>query len=146
MRVFLCSFDTFFLAIPMNAVSSLSLPQSSDLLEQHDNIIAYNQENRNKYLSLPLLFNHSPESIRHAIVLKNPDDKDDDIIENKIILLSTAVERETEIPDDEIFPIPKMFNGTRFSVLFNGMLCANSLILILNINGLINYTQEEKTL
>ena len=91
MRVFLCSFDTFFLAIPMSAVSSLSLPQPSALLKQHDTIITYNQANRNRYLSLPLLFNHSPENIRHAIVLKNPDDKDDDTIENKVVLLSTAV-------------------------------------------------------
>jgi hypothetical protein len=140
MRVFLCAFGNFFLAIPMQSVSSLSLHAG----EGQSSAIVYNQINRNIYVSLPYLFNLPLEHTRYDIVLKNPDNEDDDTVENKVILLSTAVECETEISDDEIFPIPKIFNGTRFSVLFSGIQCANRPILLLSPERLIRCAQEEK--
>jgi len=140
MRVFLCAFNNFFLAIPMNSVLSLFLYADG---EQQGNSVAYNQFNRTITVSLPLLFNLSHENIRHGIVLQNPGNEDDDTAENKVVLLSTAVECETEIPDEEIFPIPKIFNDTRFSAFFCGMQCADSPVLILNSSALVQYAQKE---
>jgi len=86
-----------------------------------NNPVFYNQENRNTYISLPLLFNLPQENVRHDIVLKNSSDEDDCSIEGKIVLLSTEVEYETEIPEEEIYPVPKIFINNRFSAVFSGM-------------------------
>jgi hypothetical protein len=117
--------------------------------------VKYDTENRNTYVSLPHLFNLPPENIRHGLVLKNlnpedadPEDgdiEDDNVMEDKIILLTTEVKCEAEIPDAEIFPIPKALGGLRFSALFSGVQfdtnevsdTAGSPILFLNIEALV---------
>ncbi|MCL2599799.1 MAG: hypothetical protein FWD88_01260 [Treponema sp.] len=120
MRVFLCAFGNFALAVPMNSVSSLA--NLADLPEEHGAVardaVAHDPENRGTYVSLPLLFGLPPENIKHGIVLKNPDSGDG---ENRTILFSPEIVREIEIPDDEIYPMPKVLDGTRFSMLFAGI-------------------------
>ena len=113
MRVFLCAFGEFSLAIPMNTVSSLTLYTEETALE-------YNGESRNTYISLPRLFNLPQAFIRHGIILKYGNE-DDNTAENKTILLTTEITCETEIPDEEIYPLPKVFGGLRFSTLFSGI-------------------------
>jgi hypothetical protein len=103
MRVFLCAFTGFSLAIPMSSVSSLAL-------------YADGVHSEFQYISLPRLFNLSSENIRHIIFLKNNTQGD------KINLLSTEVECEIDIPDEEIYPIPKVFHAMRFSGLFSGIM------------------------
>jgi hypothetical protein len=49
MRVFLCSFNSFSIAIPINSVSSIMLNNVNT-----DKAIAYNNDG-NVYVSLPLL-------------------------------------------------------------------------------------------
>ena len=134
MRVFLCAFGHFFLAIPMRSVSSFALHTDGE-----------QANTRNVVVSLPLLLNLPLENIRYDIVLKNPGSEcgEDDTAENNIVLLSTAVEREADIPDDTIYPIPKIFNNTRFSALFSGIQCANSPVLLLNTEQLVKYAQKE---
>lgn len=121
MRVFLCSFEGFLIAIPMDSVSSICIY----------NKVQHNEDNSDTYFSLPLLFNIQSE-IRNGIVLKKTNANEDESAENKIILLSTKVEREEEIYDDEFFPIPKSLNKTRFSALFSGVLFAGQPVFLLN--------------
>jgi len=152
MKVFICAFGGFSLAIPMCYVSSLAL-HSGQAAE-------YNTENPNTYISLPHLFCLPSEVIRHSIALKNPNDEngyieddniDDIIIVNKIILLVTEVKCEAEIPDTKIFPIPKSLDGMRFSALFSGIQFDSGKvsdafgkpILFLNIEALIKNFQKE---
>jgi hypothetical protein len=121
--------------------------------------VEYNQENRNTYVSLPHLFGLPPEGIRHGIVLKNlnsEEAEDDGVVEDKIILLTTEVKCETEIPEEDIFPVPKALGGIRFSAVFSGIQFgsgeafnpagepAGSPVLFLNIETLVQNIQREK--
>ena len=137
MRVFLCAIGDFYVAIPMEFISSLTLLTGKE--RQYTN--KHNLKNGNMYVSLFWLFNILPGNIRHGIVLKN------DTAEKKIILLSTEIECETEIPNEEIYPIPKTLNGTRFSALFSGIQFTadkkNGPILLLHPEQLIQYMQKE---
>ena len=118
MRVFLCSFAGFSVAIPASAVSSLML-----YTNKAAQTVEYNPQNNNTFVALPLLFRRPLASIRHGIILKNGHDEEcNDTVENKIILLTTEVECETEIQPEEIYPLPKAFNVFRFSALFSGIL------------------------
>ena len=150
MRVFLSAYRGFSLAIPMCFVSSLTI--HSDAASR---TVEYNQENRNTYISLPHLFNLPPEDTRHGIVLKdlNSEDPDSDgnVMENKIILLTTEVECETEIPDTEIFPIARTLKGKRFSAFFSGIQfdsiqspdSSGRPVLLLNIETLVKNIQKD---
>jgi hypothetical protein len=157
MRVFICAYGSFSVAIPMSSVSSLTLLSDTFIQEK---VIEYNSENRNTYISLPLLFDLSRINIRHGIALKNPGEVScedaplEDYTENRTVLLSTEVECEKEIPDEEIYPIPKILNFTRFSGLFSGIKLSHSqnsvsfvndfenLILLLNLEQLIHQTER----
>jgi hypothetical protein len=110
--------------------------------------VEYNQENRNTYISLLHLFSHPVEDIRHGIVMKNLNteekDTEDSTIENRIILLTTEVICETDIPGEQVYPIPKALDGIRFSALFSGILfdsrettdTAGGPVLVLNLEAL----------
>ena len=111
MRVFLCGFGGFSVAIPMRSVSSLSLHAENAELDD-----------RNTYVSLPGLFSLPPQAIRHGIVLKSADEEHDGNAGDKTILLSTEVECEIDIPDEEMFPIPKTLCNTHFYMLFSGIM------------------------
>ena len=138
MRVFLCSFDVFLLAIPMPFISSLALQtEDSEQFEQ------------NTYVSLPELFKLPRENIRHSIALKNHDGEDEEAAVNKTILLSPEVESEIEIYDEEIHPIPKALNSTDFFKLFSGIkfsAAGGAPILLLNPEPLINRLQKETSI
>jgi len=139
MRVFISSYSCFSLAIPISFVSSIFInPDSSNCK------IFYNQENRNTYVSLPLLFN-CPQNARHGIVLKNGD-ANDNAIENKTILLGAEVENEKDIPSDKFYPIPKIFGFLQFSFIFSGISFNESSgdpILLLSPELLVQNIQKE---
>ena len=116
MRVFFCAYTGFSLAIPMSSVSALTLYEAEAL-----HAVEYKQENGNTYISLPRLFMLPEECIRHGIILKNGDDEDHNIEENRTVLLTTEIKYETEIPDSEIHPLPKTFRYSRFSGMFSGI-------------------------
>ena len=144
MRVFLSDYSGFSLAIPMRLVSSIMI--YSDVTSR---TIEKDQENSNTYISLPHLFDLQSEDIRHGIILKNLDtendySEDDSVMENKIILLTTEVKCETEIPGEEIFPMPKAFGKTRFSTLFSGVkFDTGDPVLFLNIKAVVHEIQKE---
>jgi hypothetical protein len=142
MRVFLCSFKSFLIAIPINFVSSITL-----IKENSDKTVQYNNDNGSMYISLPLLLNYPSEIIKHGIILKNTGDDEigninevDNISDEKIILLTTEIECETEIQDDKIFSIQKTFKSMQFSFIFSGIFFDSlsnrygNTILVLNPN------------
>ena len=148
MRVFLCVYSGFSLAIPMSSVSALSLFDNDA-----PQILEYKQENGNSYISLPRLFDLPEEIIRHGIILKNGgednNDEDYNIKENRTVLLTTEVKCETEISDTEIYPLPKIFGSLRFSRLFSGIQFASSVygsfpVLLLNPGQLLQSVNKTK--
>jgi len=150
MRVFLCSYNGFTLAIPIRFVSSIMLCK-----DKIKSITYFDEENRSTFISLPFLFDCPSLDIRHGIILKdkNPGENvSDNSIHEKTVLLSTEIESETEIPDDMIYPIPRtlsafyslnIFNGILFN-LFSRSESADNLILLLNPDFLIQYIKKEK--
>jgi hypothetical protein len=123
MRVFLCAFDGFYAAVPVDAVLSLTLHTSGA-----QQTVEYDEKTGNTLFSLPHLFDASKEdtqNIRHGIVLKNRENDDEDrgadALCNKNILLTTAVEREADIPGAEIYPLPEILKKLQGSALFNGI-------------------------
>ena len=114
MRVFLCAFAGFSMAIPIRFVSSLFL-YTDEMAQTMD----LGNESRT-YISLPQLLNLPSVIIRHGIILKNDND-DDNMPENETILLTAEVISEIELPDEEIYPLPKVLSSMRFSALFSGI-------------------------
>jgi hypothetical protein len=117
MRVFLCSFSGFSIAIPITFVSSITLINGN-----YDKAVDFSKDSGNIYVSLPVLLNYPAEKIKHGIILKNREK--DDIGNNpdgNIILLTTEIECETEIQDDKIFSVQKILKNMKFSFIFNGI-------------------------
>jgi len=146
MRVFISSYRIFTLAIPIEYVSSIFTNA-----ENSEYKIIYNHENKNTYVSLPKLFNCPQAAVRHGIVLKNIGGNNDkmsvmdDSLENKTILLGAAVENESEINCESIYPVPKTLNLMEFFFIFSGMTFNKSgdLVLLLDPNHLLNNIKKE---
>jgi chemotaxis signal transduction protein len=136
MRVFLSEFFGFTLAVSMDAVASMMF-----FNQEMEKIIRYDQENRNTYVSLPLLFNQPSASICYGIVLRNWN-----TIENKVVLITAEIKRDIEITDDQFYPIPKSMGALRFSEMFSGIHFSDNPVLLLNIERLaqnvMSKTQE----
>jgi hypothetical protein len=139
MRVFLCAFKEFSLAIPIRSIFCLLLYTRGAV-----KAVSYNRVNENTYFSLPHLFGLPHETIRHGIVLKDSGDDDgNNLIENRNILLTTEVEREADISEETIYPMPRVLNGRRFSSMFSGIQFAarsggtTGPVLVLNPESLV---------
>jgi hypothetical protein len=149
MRVFICSYSWFSLAIPMDSVSSIFL--HPDNINQK---IDFNAENSNTHVSLPLLLNCPDANVKHGIILKD-DGNDNDSMENKVILFSTALESEKDISNEKIYPLPKIMDVMQFALIFNGIYFNNGsngtvedktikeLVLLLNPRQLVNNIKKE---
>jgi len=144
MRVFMCAFRSFSLAIPITYISSIMLYYGSS-----DKKIEYNNENRNTYISLPVIFNLHGEILRHGIILKNGEnDEDSGIIENKTILLTTEIERDINIPEEKIYTMPAILDRMKFSHIFSGIVFGleshdKKMLLLLDPESLISNLQKE---
>jgi len=140
MRVFICSYRSFSLAIPMESVSSIFLYRDNT-----NEKFFYDQEKRNTYISLTGLFNCHDLILHHGIILKD-NNQDADLMEDKMILLSTEIEREKEIPGDKFFPVPKCLGVFQFSSVFKGIfysISAGKIILLLNPEQLVQNIKKE---
>ena len=137
MRVFICVFENFSVAIPMDCISSLSF-----LTKETDEDTAVKNESEYTYISLFCLFDLPPQQTGYKIILK------DHMSYKKIVLLSTPVEDEIEIPNDKIYPIPRTLKNTRFSHFFSGIrfLEDSKPVFILNSKQLNKYIQKEMRL
>ena len=134
MRVFLCSYGGFSIAIPMSFVSSLTLLAEDAAVQD---VPVYCHDDLGTCVSLPRLFELPTVNARHGITLN------DDTGKNKIVLLSTEVECEKEIPDEEIHPVPKVLSGARFFSLFSGIKFAACPVFVLKSGQLILKAQTE---
>ena len=114
MRVFLCSYSGFSLAVPMQSVLSIFLVRE----EPAEKKTAYKTENSCLHISLPELFKNPDSKIHHGIIINNEDNRNG-VIKN--ILLSTEIQSESDIPCGKFYPIPKTLGGFRFSQFFNGI-------------------------
>jgi hypothetical protein len=116
----MCAFEDFFVAIPIRYVSSLVLR-----LEEADRAVSRDDGTRNTFFSLPHLFGSPGEPVKHGIVLKSggKDDEPGGIVENRNILLSPPVEREVDIPQEDIYPLPDALAGVfgKKSAMFTGI-------------------------
>jgi hypothetical protein len=131
MKIFLCAFGSFNVALPSDSVSSLML-YAGNTPEQ----TASRDENGNMRVSLPFLFKNNQGSVKHAITLKN-----------NIILLTTEVQREQEIEQEQIGSLPKIFDKFNFSSFFNGMFFisgADEPVLLLNPQKLESIARMER--
>ena len=134
MRVFLSAYPSFTLAIPMEAVGSMMLYN-----KETEKNIQHDQEKRNTYVSLPGLFNMKDKAVYHGVILRKWNSN-----ENKIVLLTAEVKRDTEIPDEEFHPIPKTLDAMNFSSMFKGIQFSGSPVLLLNIEHLVQIIQRDK--
>jgi len=151
MKVFVCAFGGFYVAIPMDSVASLTDLTDRQVAMQ-GTVVTRDTENAETYVSLPMLFNLPQEKLRHGIILKSLESGSNDLANgNKIVLLSTEVVNTSEIPNEKTHPIPRVLNGTQFSGLFGGMQCASEatrdagLVILLNPERLIQHVRQEVT-
>ena len=96
MRYFLCALDSVYLGIPSECtgrIISVFRSQSS----------VCETEDQDVFISLPLLFGRANFSSPHGIVLKQT------IEERKTVLLAPPIDIDIEIPDEEIFSVPGVF-------------------------------------
>jgi hypothetical protein len=114
MRVFLCPYEGFSLAVPMDIVQSVTLNRKSP-----ERTVVYNQKNQNTYISLPRLFNCANQEVKHGIFLK---DGKGEKLENKFVLLTYEIESEAELSLNKIYPLPEAFATMKFSNFFKGMI------------------------
>jgi len=144
MRVFLSAYGNFYLAIPINYISSIMLYTGNN-----DKKIEHNNENHNTYISLPILFNYHDIIPRHGVILRSGEnDENDGIIENKIILLTTEIEHEINIPEEKIYSMPKILDKIKISGVFSGILFEperqdKNMFLFLNPELLVQNLQKE---
>jgi len=117
MRVFLCPYEGFSLAVPMDIVLSVTPNRKNQ-----EKTVEYNQENQNTYISLPLLFNCANNNIRHGMILK---DGNNEKLENKFVLLTYEIESEAELSLNKIYPLPEILAAMKFSLFFRGMVFSN---------------------
>jgi len=140
-RVFLCSYSGFTMAIPINSVSSIIL-----FKEKTEKEIEYN--NKNILISLPLLLGCGSCKIKHGIIVKGFENiRTGTFRENQFILLTTEIECETNITDAAVFSVPKNLGVTRFARFFNNIIFNDTggLTLMLDPLQLIKNIQKELT-
>jgi len=151
MRVFICSYSGFSLAIPIENVASIFI-NSKNIY----NKIQIDEENKSTYISLPVIFNSPDSRIHHGIILKNLSfcNSGDD---EKIILLSSEIICEQDIKKERFYSVPKIFGILNFSLVFNGIffnqrslgksavknIPAGSLLLLLNPEQLVQNIKKE---
>jgi len=149
MRVFLCPYDGFSLAIPMDSVLSVILN-----FKEYEEAFELNPENQNIYISLPVLLNCAGKELRHGIILK---DGNDEKLENKTVLLTYEIECEIELAQNKIYPLPGFLSAVKYSGVFLGFVFSNihqmekasgrfdsqELVLLLNTDFIIQNAKKE---
>ena len=99
-RYFICALDKIHLGIPAERTERI-IPVTRVQTAVSET------ENREKFISLPVLFQLTDISAPHGVVLKNsPADT------QKTVLLAPRVEIDLEIPDENIHRLPESLAGS----------------------------------
>jgi hypothetical protein len=134
MRFFLCAFGAFSLGVPVYAVSSLiTVPWEVKQIIDRD-------RDENTYFSLPHFFKSQDTDIRHGFILKphiqkvplteageagafstDPALGKEGFTDRRNILLVTAVEKEEDIPQEEIRSLPAVLEEGNIFTFFSGI-------------------------
>jgi hypothetical protein len=133
MRCFLCPFNNFSLGIPEDAVSAIMIYS-----EEVTNVIN-RDEGGDTFFSLPHFFGQAGQRIRHGVVLKpaEPEVPQNDGAFSepeegpRNILLVNSVERETDIPPEEIYPLPELLLSRGPLSFFTGIAFEASIMIAL---------------
>ena len=97
MKYFLCALNTIYLGIPSECterVISVAGGEPSVCTIEGNNV----------YISLPLLLKCADQAAPHGIVLKSKNE------ERTITLLAPPLDIDIEIPEEDIYSIPKAFS------------------------------------
>jgi hypothetical protein len=142
MRFFLCAFGAFSLGVPVYAVSSLiTVPWEVNRMIDRD-------RDENTYFSLPHFFKSEDKDIRHGFILKpqvqrvpligsggeqaalaaDPALGKEGFTDRRNVLLVTAVEKEEDIPQEEIRPLPALLGVGNIVTFFSGITFNGSLM------------------
>jgi hypothetical protein len=128
MRYFLCPFEHFSLGIPEDAVAAIMI-YSGEAVKT-----AGGEEGGDAFFSLPHFFGMTNQEIRHGIVLKSPGAGGGDMeMEEgpRNILLVSSVEREMDIPQEEIYPLPELLLDSGILSFFTGIAFERSVMIVL---------------
>jgi hypothetical protein len=121
MRYFICTFDMINFGIPAEStehIIQLSRKQNS-LYETTDSDV---------FISLPALFRQY-DTTPHGLVLKLPESTNG--VTRKITLLTPKIEKDLEIPDDNVHQLPQLFSGP--FIFFKGMFFnEGNMVFVLN--------------
>jgi hypothetical protein len=109
MRYFLCPFEGFYLGVPEDSVAAIMI-YSEEITE----IIKKEENTGDLFFSLPHFFKLAGQTVRHGVILKTQEGP-------RNILLVSSVEREADIPPEEIFPLPKIFTESKRISFFTGI-------------------------
>ncbi|MDR2759580.1 MAG: hypothetical protein LBB78_09380 [Spirochaetaceae bacterium] len=133
MRCFLCPFDHFSLGIPEDVVASIMIysEEAARTVSQ--------DEGGDTFFSLPHFFGQADQTVRHGIVLKLPGEErarnsgasSEPEEGPRNILLVNSVEREIDIPQEEIYPLPELLLTRGNLSFFTGIAFENSVMIVL---------------
>ncbi|WP_010256745.1 hypothetical protein [Treponema primitia] len=136
MRFFLCAFGAFSLGVPVYAVSSLiTVPWEVKQIIDRD-------RDEHTYFSIPHFFKETDREIRHGFILKPQIQQvpligdgsgensglsmeaameKDGFTDRRNVLLVTAVEKEVEISQEDIQPLPAILGVGNMVSFFSGI-------------------------
>jgi hypothetical protein len=85
-------------------------------------------ENQEVFISLPVLFQQKDNAAPHGLVLKSDNTEQSGF---KTVLMTPPIDAELEIPEDDIYNLPKALSGV--FKFFRGAYCTDqNVILILD--------------
>lgn len=131
MRCFLCACDQFILGVPEDSVASIII------YSEEVTGIVNRYEGGDVFFSLPHFFALSGRPLRHGIVLKslnqgeaqNNGDSPEPEEGPRQVLLVNSVDREADIPPQEIYPLPELFLASGKLPFFTGISFAGPVMI-----------------
>ena len=127
MRYFICALDKINLGIPAERTERI-IP----VTRMQTTVFETDNDNREAFISLPMLFLQNDSVTPHGAVLKANDGTETP----KTVLLTPRIDIDLEIPEEDIHGLPEAFVG--FFRYFRGVyFTEDKIILILNIKKLM---------
>ena len=103
MKYFLCAFDAAYLGIPSERTERVISISANGPFGSGKQSSVCETDDKDIFISLPLLFGRADLSTPHGIVLKPGNGK------RKVTLLAPPLDIDLEIPEEHIYTVPKVF-------------------------------------